>query len=122
MTEVERGYIHLPMADWCGDEFCAQLTSERLVTRWKSGLPVTVWQKIRPATGARPERLRARRAALAQCGPWGGARAPDGHDATEAAGDGCAPSVGKGPWLPKRRRAVGCASENDLYLVGICLW
>lgn len=52
MTEKGRGYVHLPTADWCDDEFAAQLTSERLVSRWTKGVPVQVWKKIRPRNEA----------------------------------------------------------------------
>jgi phage terminase large subunit GpA-like protein len=47
LTEVGAGYVHFPTADWCDDEFAAQLTSERLVKRMVRGLPQQAWKKIR---------------------------------------------------------------------------
>ena len=41
------GFVHLPLADWCDDEFLAQLTSERLVTTWHKGLKSETWEKTR---------------------------------------------------------------------------
>lgn len=41
------GFIHLPIADWCDDEFIAQLTSERLMTHFVKGIPVQSWQQTR---------------------------------------------------------------------------
>lgn len=52
MIEKGRGFVHLPQADWCDDEFAAQLTSERLVSRWVKGVPVQVWKKVRPRNEA----------------------------------------------------------------------
>jgi phage terminase large subunit GpA-like protein len=52
LTEKGPGYVHLPHADWCDDEFAAQLASERLVRRKVRGLPVQVWKKIRPRNEA----------------------------------------------------------------------
>jgi len=52
LTEKGAGYVHLPVADWCDDELAAQLTSERLVTRWHKGLPQQVWRKLRPRNEA----------------------------------------------------------------------
>lgn len=47
LTEKGRGYVHLPHEDWADEELAAQLTSERLVTRWNKGVPHQVWVKIR---------------------------------------------------------------------------
>lgn len=52
LTERGRGYVHLPHADWCDDEFAAQLTSERLVTKFHKGVPQSTWKKIRPRNEA----------------------------------------------------------------------
>lgn len=52
LTEKGRGYVHLPHTDWCDEEFAAQLTSERLVTRFSKGMRVQVWKKIRPRNEA----------------------------------------------------------------------
>ena len=41
------GFIHLPLAEWCDQEFVDQLTSERLVTHFTKGVPVQTWQKTR---------------------------------------------------------------------------
>jgi phage terminase large subunit GpA-like protein len=48
LTEKGPGYVHLPHVDWCDEELAAQLTSERLVTRWTKGIPVQLWKKMRP--------------------------------------------------------------------------
>ena len=42
------GYVHIPLTAWADEELIAQLTSERLVTRWKKGTAVYVWRKTRP--------------------------------------------------------------------------
>jgi phage terminase large subunit GpA-like protein len=47
LTEKGPGYVHLPHVDWCDEEFAAQLTSERLMTRFERGVPVQSWKKIR---------------------------------------------------------------------------
>jgi len=52
MIERGRGFVHLPATDWCDDELAAQLTSERLVSRWVKGIPVQTWKKIRPRNEA----------------------------------------------------------------------
>lgn len=41
------GYVHFPYADWCDDELVAQLTSERLKTKWQKGVPIQVWVQTR---------------------------------------------------------------------------
>ena len=41
------GYVHIPNKEWADEELIAQLTSERLVTRFKSGFPVTRWKRMR---------------------------------------------------------------------------
>jgi phage terminase large subunit GpA-like protein len=48
VTEKGPGYVHLPHIDWADEELAAQLTSERLVTRWHKGAPETFWRKTRP--------------------------------------------------------------------------
>jgi phage terminase large subunit GpA-like protein len=48
LTEHGPGFVHFPHASWCDEELVAQLTSERLVTRWNKGVPVQVWKKMRP--------------------------------------------------------------------------
>jgi phage terminase large subunit GpA-like protein len=52
LAEKGPGHVHLPHADWCDDEFAAQLTSERLVMRWHKGVPQQVWKKFRPRNEA----------------------------------------------------------------------
>ena len=47
LTEKGPGYVHLPLADWADEELAAQLTSERLVTKWHKGVPRTEWRKTR---------------------------------------------------------------------------
>lgn len=47
LTEKGRGYFHIPLEDWADEELAAQLTSERLVTRWTKGVPRQAWQPIR---------------------------------------------------------------------------
>lgn len=49
------GYVHLPQADWADDDLVAQLTSERLVTRYTKGVPVQEWRLVR--RGQRNEML-----------------------------------------------------------------
>jgi phage terminase large subunit GpA-like protein len=48
LTEKGRGYFHVPMTDWADEELAAQLTSERLITRWSKGVPKQVWTQMRP--------------------------------------------------------------------------
>jgi phage terminase large subunit GpA-like protein len=48
LTEKGPGFVHIPHADWADDEMAAQLTAERLVTRFTRGVPSQVWKKIRP--------------------------------------------------------------------------
>lgn len=48
ITEKGRGYVHIPLVDWADEEFAAQLTSERLVTKWHKGIPRQIWQLTRP--------------------------------------------------------------------------
>jgi phage terminase large subunit GpA-like protein len=52
VVEKGAGFVHLPLADWVDEELCAQLTSERLVTKWQKGVPVHVWKKMRPRNEA----------------------------------------------------------------------
>ena len=47
VTEKGAGYFHIPVADWADEELAAQLTSERLVTKWKQGVPSQHWRKVR---------------------------------------------------------------------------
>lgn len=46
------GFIHLPLAHWCDEELAAQLTSERLVTKFARGVAVSTWVKTRPRNEA----------------------------------------------------------------------
>ena len=48
-TERGAGFVHLPRdtARGCDDEFCAQLTAERLSTELKDGRVVCRWRKVR---------------------------------------------------------------------------
>jgi len=48
LAEKGPGYVHIPMQDWADEELAAQLTSERLVTKWHKGVPKQVWQLTRP--------------------------------------------------------------------------
>jgi len=41
------GGVHLPQADWLDQGFVDELTAERLVTKFHSGIPRKVWKKIR---------------------------------------------------------------------------
>lgn len=47
LIEPGPGYVHLPHVAWCDDEFVAQLTAERLKTKWTKGRPQQSWVKIR---------------------------------------------------------------------------
>lgn len=42
------GYVHLPQCDWCDEELLAQFASERLITKFERGVPISRWKKIRP--------------------------------------------------------------------------
>lgn len=48
LTERGPGFVHFPAADWCDDELAKQFTSEKLLKKWKKGVPVEVWIKTRP--------------------------------------------------------------------------
>lgn len=91
LTEPGPGYVHLPHADWADEELAAQLTSERLVTRWSKGVPATVWKKIRP----RNEMLDCFVLALA-------ALRLGSLPLTRPAGPSPAPAPPRAPWIPRR--------------------
>jgi phage terminase large subunit GpA-like protein len=44
------GLVHLPAG--VDEEFCAQLTAEKLVTRYREGVPVRTWVQMRPRNEA----------------------------------------------------------------------
>lgn len=48
LTEHGPGFAHLPIAPWADEELCQQLTSERLIKRFKKGVPRMEWIKRRP--------------------------------------------------------------------------
>jgi len=60
VTEEGPGYIHFPLSHQVGqefragvdEEFFAQLTAERLVTRFKAGVPIRQWIRTRPRNEA----------------------------------------------------------------------
>lgn len=52
LTERGPGYVHLPSEAWADEELAAQLTAERLLTRWKKGVKRTEWVKLRPRNEA----------------------------------------------------------------------
>lgn len=52
LSEKGPGYVHMPHIDWADEELAAQLTSERLVTKFSKGVPSQVWKKIRPRNEA----------------------------------------------------------------------
>jgi phage terminase large subunit GpA-like protein len=52
LTERGPGYLHMPHVDWSDEELAAQLTSERLVTRFSRGVPSQIWKKTRPRNEA----------------------------------------------------------------------
>lgn len=60
-----KGFVHLPK--WMGEEFCKQLTAERLVTRIVKGYQRSEWEKTRDRNEALDTRVYAR-AAAAQFG------------------------------------------------------
>jgi phage terminase large subunit GpA-like protein len=41
------GYIHFPLADWCDDEYFAQLTAEKIQTKHRRGVPYREWVQTR---------------------------------------------------------------------------
>lgn len=106
LEQAGPGYIHLPDDDWCDDEFCAQLTAERLVTHFQKGVPVQSWRKTRARNEAldlavyayaalklaRPN-MAAHAALVAGPQPPGPTRpsTPDTQQAPK-----------KTPWIPKR--------------------
>lgn len=47
VTEKGPGYVHIPLEPWADEELAAQLTAERLVTKFKAGFPIQVWKPIR---------------------------------------------------------------------------
>lgn len=47
LTDKGPGYVHLPIEDWCDEEFALQMTSEVLVKKWDKGVPRDVWKKLR---------------------------------------------------------------------------
>lgn len=47
LLEPGPGFIHIPQNDWADEELAAQLTSERLVTKYTKGIAVQVWKQIR---------------------------------------------------------------------------
>lgn len=52
VTERGSGYVHVPVAEWADEELAAQLTSERLVTKFERGVPRQKWVKLRPRNEA----------------------------------------------------------------------
>ncbi len=99
LTEKGRGYVHLPHADWCDEELAAQLTSERLVTKFHKGVPEQTWKKIRPRNDALDCAVYAL-AALRLLRPDLDAIAANfGHGPVTTK-----PAPTKAPWIPKRRQ------------------
>lgn len=47
LAEPGPGFVHLPAVDWCDVEFAKQITSEKLVLKWKEGIPFKVWKQQR---------------------------------------------------------------------------
>lgn len=47
LQEPGPGYVHLPRADWCDNEFAEQMTSESEVRKMHKGVPIKVWKKFR---------------------------------------------------------------------------
>jgi len=41
------GFVHIPGSEWADEELIAQITAERLITRWRKGVPVSRWVKTR---------------------------------------------------------------------------
>lgn len=111
MTERGPGFMHLPSADWCDAEFAAQLTSEKLVTKFHRGQRMQVWRKIRTRNEAldcsvyglgalrllnpRLPQMAARLASLMPIVP----SAPEGLDGTTAP-----PTPTRPPAAPRARR------------------
>lgn len=50
MTQAGPGYMHLPV--WVDDEYLAQLTAEKVVTRYSHGRPIRRYEKTRPRNEA----------------------------------------------------------------------
>jgi phage terminase large subunit GpA-like protein len=66
ITKAGPGYLHLPV--WADEEYLAQLTSEKVVTRFTSGRPTRIYQKTRPRNEALDLEVSSL-AALAYLGP-----------------------------------------------------
>jgi phage terminase large subunit GpA-like protein len=47
LTEKGPGFVHIPSRDWADEELAAQLTAERLVTKFNKGVPESFWKKVR---------------------------------------------------------------------------
>lgn len=53
LTAPGPGYLHLPTGhSLIGEEFCAQLTAEKIMTKYRRGFPVREWVKARPRNEA----------------------------------------------------------------------
>lgn len=105
LTDHGPGFIHLPTAAWCDEEFVAQLTSERLKTRFERGQKFEAWVKVRPRNEALDCYVYAL-AAFCQQQPDGKRRLEWLRQlAAELVGDGPppAPPPGRKPgWVPPR--------------------
>ncbi len=52
IEKIGAGYVHFPAGDAFSDEYYAQLTAEKVVTRHKNGRPYRVWVATRPRNEA----------------------------------------------------------------------
>ena len=48
-TPGSPGYVHFPAAAWCDEEYFTQLTAEKIITRWRMGRALRVWDKPKAA-------------------------------------------------------------------------
>ncbi len=79
MPKPGPGYVHFPREPWADDEYFAQLTAEKLVTKMRGSRPYSEWVQTRPRNEALDcllLALVARRLPLARNRPGAAAAAP----------------------------------------------
>jgi phage terminase large subunit GpA-like protein len=79
MPKAGPGYVHFPREPWADDEYFAQLTAEKLVTKMRGSRPYSEWVQTRPRNEALDcllLALVARRLPLARHRPGSQAPAP----------------------------------------------
>lgn len=107
LTEAGPGFVHLPIADWCDEEMCEQLTSEALVKKFQKGIPVDVWIRLRARNEALDCAVLALAAVRLSNPNYGALRAAQ---ETKGAAPAPKPTSTRRPWLG--RRSGGWLSRN----------